>query len=455
MTRPQRPRITPIAGPILGEFMIGISVAMVTLWMASRISDATAGAFGMSQQVLESLFVLYRVLALGVGVTITQSLGGRRAHAARRTALVGFGACTWVGAVAALWLLFAGDWTLAFLNAPQPVAEIGRPYLQLLALAAFLEAYNLVMASILRAHLHARDTLFVMLVMHAAHLALAMPLMLGVGEWGGLGLAGNALALTVSRAIGLALHLGLWRRRMNLVPTKHEWWRCPARALMPVLRIGIPGASLDMAYRLAFMMSLSSAAKLGVAALATQAYVLQTLRYVLLISLAIGWACEIMVGHLIGSGKFRAAHLLVRKGLRNGLLASGAMALLAALCAPWLMRLFTRDPVVIEAAQTLLWISFALETGRVGNLVVLGALRSTGDVILPTAVAIASIVLVLGFGSIVLGQRYGLVGIWIAYAADEWIRSGLMRWRWETHGWVSHARAIQQRLRSPGVESRF
>jgi Na+-driven multidrug efflux pump len=129
--------------------------------------------------------------------------------------------------------------------------------------------------------------------------------------------------------------------------------------------------------------------------------------------------------------------------------------LLAALCAPWLMRIFTRDPAVIEAAQTLLWISFALETGRVGNLVVLGALRSTGDVILPTAVAIASIVLVLGFGSIVLGQRWGLVGIWIAYAADEWIRSGLMRWRWETHGWVGHARAIQQRLRSPGVESRF
>ena len=455
MARPQRPRITPIAGPILGEFLVGISVAMVTLWMASRISDAAAGTFGMSQQVLESLFVLFRVLALGVGVTITQSLGGRRAEAARRTALVGLGGCTWVGTVAALWLLFCGDWTLSVLNAPAAVASLGGQYLPLLAVAALLEAYNLVMASILRAHLHGRDTLLVMFLMHATHLALAFPLMLGVGDWEGLGLAGNAVALTVSRATGLALHLWLWRKRMNLVPASQDWWRCPARVLIPVLRIGIPGASLDMAYRIAFMMSLSSAAKLGVAALATQAYVLQTLRYVLLISLAIGWACEIMVGHLVGSGKFRAAHLLVRKGLRNGMLASGAMALLAALCAPWIMRIFTRDPAVIQAAQTLLWISFVLETGRVGNLVVLGALRSTGDVILPTSVAIASIVLVLGFGSVVLGQIYGLVGIWIAYAADEWIRSALMRWRWETHGWVSHAREIHQRLRSPGVESRF
>ena len=455
MARLNRPRITPIAGPILGEFLVGISVAMAGLWMASQISDATAGAFGMSQQVLESLFVLFRVLAIGVGVTITQALGGRQAEAARRTALVGLGACTWAGTVAALWLLGFSDWTLALLNAPDAVAALAGHYLPLLAVAALLEAYNLVMASILRAHLYARDTLFVMLAMHATHLALAFPLMLGVGDWAGAGLPGYALALTLSRATGVGLHLRLWRRRMNLVPGQRDWWYCPAHALMPVLRIGVPGASLELGYRIAFMMSLSAAAKLGVAALATQAYVLQTLRYVLLISLAIGWACEIMVGHLIGSGEFRTAHQLVRKGLRNGLVASGTMALIVAAGAPWIMRAFTRDPAVIQAAQTLLWISFALETGRVANLVVLGALRSTGDVIFPVSAALASLILVLGVGSVLLGQRYGLVGIWIAYAADEWIRGALMFWRWETHGWVGHARAIQQRLRSPGVESRF
>ena len=57
-----------IAGPILGEFLVGISVTMAALWMASQISDAAAGAFGMSQQVLESLFVLFRVIgALWLG----------------------------------------------------------------------------------------------------------------------------------------------------------------------------------------------------------------------------------------------------------------------------------------------------------------------------------------------------------------------------------------------------
>jgi putative MATE family efflux protein len=455
MAKTPRPHITPIAGPILGEFLIGISVAMAGLWMASQISDAAAGAFGMANQVMETLFVIFRVLAIGVGVTITQAIGGHQPEAARRTALVGLGASTWAGAAAALWVLLGSNWTLDVLNAPDAVMALAEPYLPLLALALLLEAYNLTMASILRAHLRARDALFVMVAMHTSHVVLAFPLMLGVGGWDGLGLPGYALALTLSRALGVVLHLRLWRINMKLVPHRRDWWVCPVRSLAPVLRIGIPGASLELGYRIAFMMSLSAAAKLGVAALATQAYTLQTLRYVLLISLAIGWACEIMVGHLIGAGEFRTAHQLVRKGLRNGLLASGALALIAAAAAPWLMRAFTRDPAIIEMAQTLLWISFALETGRVANLVVLGALRSTGDVIYPVAASITSLILVLGVGSVLLSREFGLVGIWIAYAADEWIRSALMYWRWETHGWVTHARAIHQRIRSPGVESRF
>ena len=174
---------------------------------------------------------------------------------------------------------------------------------------------------------------------------------------------------------------------MNLVPGSARLVALPARALVPVLRIGVPGASLDLAYRIAFLMSLSAAAKLGVAALATQAYVLQTLRYVLLISLAIGWACEIMVGHLVGSRR-------VPRGPPTG--AQGAAQRHARLGRDGAARPRWRTvdharlharPCVIQAAQTLLWISFALETGRVGNLVVLGALRSTGDVIFPVSAA--------------------------------------------------------------------
>ena len=443
----QRPRITAIAAPLFGEFVLGIIVALVGLRLASTESVAEAGAFGLATQVLESLFVVFRVLAIGVGVVITQAAGGAQADAVRRTALAGLGASTWFGLAVSLGLVLGDEGILRVMNAPAEVMPHAAPLLQWFALAALLDAYNLTMAAILRATLHARESLRVMLAMHATHLVLAIPFMRGVGAWDGFGLNGFAFALVASRALGLGLHLWLWQRLLQLKPTVRDFWTVPRGSLWPVLRIGIPSAALELSYRIGFMVSLAAGARLGVVALAAQAYTLQIQRVVLLVSLAIGWACEIMVGRLVGAGRLRDAETLVRKGLRNGVLASGAGIVLAALAAPWIMRIFTRDEKVIEAAQTLLFIAIALETGRVYNLVYIGVLRATGDAVYPVAASIASIVIVLGLGSYWLGRWWGLPGIWVAYAADEWIRGLLMWARWRWHGWLPHARETRRRLR--------
>jgi Na+-driven multidrug efflux pump len=120
----------------------------------------------------------------------------------------------------------------------------------------------------------------------------------------------------------------------------------------------------------------------------------------------------------------------------------------AALAAPWLLRLFTQDPQIIAAAGVLLWWTVLLEPGRTFNLVVINALRATGDARYPVLAGAASMLIVLAGGSWLLGSHLGLglPGVWIAYAADEWIRGLLMWRRWARHKWVPHARASRRRL---------
>jgi putative MATE family efflux protein len=444
---PDRPRLNAIAGPIFGEFLLANTVGILGLWLASHTSDGAAGSLGLANQVLETLYVVFRVLAIGMGVVITQMLGGQHTEGVRKTAMSGLGACSWAGLAVASFLLLGNDLTLDVLNAPDEILPLVSPYLQLLAPVALLDAYNLTMAAILRAHLHVRDSLRIMIAMHCTHLFLAAPLMLGVSHWDGMGLYGFAVAMLISRALGLCLHLIVWRRRMALVPTWRDWWVFQPRVLAPMLRIGIPGAAGELGYRAAFLISLATTARLGVVALATHSYVLQLLRYVLLISLSIGWACEIMVGRLIGAGRFRQAHELILKGVRNGVLASGSVAVMVALAAPWLMRIFTRDPQVIHAAQTLLWIAVVLEMGRVFNLILPGALRATGDAVYPVTAAVGSYFIVLGIGSYFLGRTFGLPGIFIVYAADEWVRGLSLMARWHWRGWLPHARSAHRRAR--------
>ena len=181
--------------------------------------------------------------------------------------------------------------------------------------------------------------------------------------------------------------------------------------------------------------------------MATHSYLLQILKYVLLISLSVGWACEIMVGRLVGAGQFLQADITVRKGVRYGLMASGGLALVAAASAPWLMQLFTRDQAIIAMATTLLWLSVILELGRVFNLVVIGALRATGDVHYPVLASVPSLLFILAGGSYGWGRHWGLTGIWLAYIADECLRGSLMWWRWHRRGWLTHAQHTLRGMR--------
>jgi Na+-driven multidrug efflux pump len=415
---------------------------MIGTLLAARVSDAAGAAFALANHVLATLFILFRIIGAGVSVVVTQSLGGGRRDQADALARAALGASSWIGLLGGAAALLGAGPLLRLLNAPAEVLPLAQPFLMALAPALLLDAWNASMASVMRAHLRSRDTLAVLVAMQLCQLALAIPLM----QW--LGLPGFALALVLSRGLGLGLHLGLWRLRLGLRPQWGDWWRLPRRELATVLHIGLPGAAENIAYRLAYMVSIAVAGTLGASALAAHSYASQLMYFVLLPGLATGFAAEIVVGHLIGAGRLHEAHRLVRWALARGLLISVVVATLAALASPWLLRQFSTDAGIVSAGVTLMWLTVLLEPGRTFNLVVINALRAAGDARYPVMVGAGSMLLVLAGGSCLLGHvlGWGLVGLWIAYAADEWLRGLLMWRRWATQGWVPHARGVHRRL---------
>ncbi|MBA4175899.1 MAG: MATE family efflux transporter [Leptothrix sp. (in: Bacteria)] len=443
-----RPRLFALAWPLFLELLLGIAVGMAGTALAARQSDLAGASFALAHHVFGMLFILFRVVGAGVGVVLTQALGAGRRAAADAVARAVLGASTWVGVAVALPALLAPVALLHLLNAPAEVLPLATPLLMALAPAMLLDAWIASMTAVMRAHLRARDTLGVTVVMHLMHLALMGPLMTGWGPLPALGLPGFALAVVVSRAVAIVLHLMLWRLRLGIVPVWADLWRLRRRELTAVARIGLPGAAENIAYRLAFMVSVAVAGGLGAAALATHAYAMQIVMVVLLFGLATGLSVETVVGHLIGAGHLHEAHRVVRRALARGLGVSVLVATAAALAGPWLMRLFTADAQIIAAAVALLWWTVLLEPGRTFNLVVINALRAAGDARYPVAVGAVSLAVVLAGGSWLLGVHFelGLPGVWLAYAADEWLRGLLMWRRWATLAWVPHARASRKRL---------
>ncbi|MBX3622423.1 MAG: MATE family efflux transporter [Rhizobacter sp.] len=443
-----RTSLITLTWPLLAELVLGLGVGLAGLWLASRVSDTASGAFALSNHLQAAFFLLFRIISMGVSVVITQNLGAGNRTGADQTARATLAASTWMGLGAGIAVVLFAAPLLRLLNAPADVMPLATPYLRILAIALALDAFNASMGAVMRAHMHTRDTLLTTVAMHGLHLLLCLPLMSGIGPIPPLGLAGFALAAAFSRAFGMGLHLLLWRWRLGLVPRAHDWWRMHWKRLAPVLHIGLPGAAETIAYRLALLATVALVARMGTEALAVHSYTMQVMFFILVFGLAVGFATEILVGHLVGARQLHEAHRLVRKSLRWGLIVSTSVALAAALAAPWVLRLFTHDADIIRRGTTLLWITVLLEPGRTFNLVVINALRATGDARFPVAAGVASMVLVMAGGAWLLGDvlGLGLVGVWIAYAADEWLRGLAMCARWWWRGWLPAARATHRRI---------
>jgi len=442
------PRLAALAGPLLVELLLAMGVGIVGTALAARLSDAHGAGFALAHHVFGTLFLLFRIVGAGAGVVITQALGAGARAEADRVARALLGASTWIGLAVALPAALAAAPLLRLMNAPAEVLPLAAPMLVALAPVLMLDAWSASLTTVLRSHLHARDTLAVMAVMQGVQLLLMGPLMLGWGPVPALGLPGFALAVLLARALAIGLQLLLWRWRLGLVPQGSDWWRWRGAELRAVARIGLPGAAENIAYRLAFLVSVAVVGGFGAAALATHAYAQQVIMVVLLFGLAMGLSVEVVVGHLVGAGRLHEAHALVKRALALGLAVSVAVATLAALLGPWTMRLFTQDTTIAAAAVTLLWWTVLLEPGRTFNLVVINALRATGDARYPVQVGAVSMAVVLAGGSWLLGDvlGLGLVGVWIAYAADEWLRGLLMWRRWVRLRWVPMARTSRRRL---------
>ena len=75
------------------------------------------------------------------------------------------------------------------------------------------------------------------------------------------------------------------------------------------------------------------------------------------------------------------------------------------------------------------------------NIVIISSLRAAGDAKYPVIIGAFSMVamsLPLGY-FLVFELNMGLVGVWLAIAADEWTRAIIMYFRWKSRKWERYA----------------
>lgn len=445
-----------ITWPIFIEMLFHILMGTVDTFMLSHISDEVVSAVGISRQLIEFSIILFNLLGLGVGVVIAQFLGAGQKETVSRTAASALTFNLVFGLAISLLFIVSRDTLLRFYEVPERVHEDAAVYMMLVGGSLFLEALMLTAGPVIRAHGHTRDTMFVGIGMNVLHLIGNALLIYGWFGLPQLGILGAAISTIISRIIACIAIFILLYRRVEAPIRPVYYLQLKWRELRAILKIGIPSGLEWLSYHFSNMVVTRFVSMMGLTAVTAHVYANSIVYFFMLFGMAIGEGTEIIVARQIGSGQKEKAYRQLLTSLRWALLITIGALLVGNLFRQQLFDLFTDDPAVIATGASILLLCIALEPGRVFNHVVINSLRAAGDVQFPLMMAIISMWGIKAPLAYFLGihMGYGVLGVWIAHAADEWVRGVFHYFRWRGRKWQQKSLLSPDSLRSDTLSAK-
>jgi putative MATE family efflux protein len=436
-----RATLLALAWPIFIEQGLRMLIGTVDTFMVSHIGDDAVAGLSVANQIVMLFIITFAFIGIGSSVVITHHLGGHDRKGADRISATAIATNFWIGLAVSLLVTLFSTPMLRLMQVPAGPIVYAKPFLALMGGTLFLESMNVSIAATLRAHTHTRDAMLVALGQNVLNIIGNCLLLFGLFGFPKLGVVGVAISSVFSRVVSCVALWIILARRTHLKLRWRDFFSISSDKMRRILHIGLPAAGENISYWIAFMVITTFIARMGATQLATQTYTMNINRWVILVSISIGLGTEILIGHLIGAGLFEAAYRELLRNLRIAFCcAIGGTALLS-LAAPWLLRVFTSTPAIIISGTVLIRMGMLLEPGRVFNVVVISALRATGDARFPVMIGFVCMwgiwVPLAWFLGVKLGL--GLVGIWISMICDEWTRGMIMYHRWSKRKWLPAA----------------
>jgi putative MATE family efflux protein len=426
-----------ITWPIFIEIMLHMLMGNADTLMLSQYSDHSVAAVGLTNQLLSIVIVMFGFVATGATVVISQAIGAKLQKTAAEVAVVAIAANLLFGLLISVVLVIWGEVFLKWMNTPPELMAEASSYLYIVGGFSFIESVIMSTGAAIRSNGFTKDAMFVTIGMNIMNVIgnyLFITGSFGFPVWG---VEGVAISTSFSRFLGLLVILYLlFKRSAYPLPFKRLLSLFPVH-IKNVLKIGLPSAGEHLSYSGSQMIVTFFITLLGTTALTTKVYTFNIMMFIFLFAVAIGQGTQIIVGHMIGARSYDSAYKTCLKSQTYAMIISFLMAGVASLFAKPLLSIFTDNPEILKEGTKLLYLTLLLEPGRSFNLVIISSLRAAGDVKFPVVMGIISMWGVSIPLAYLLGIKlgYGLAGIWIAFAADEWLRGLCMLWRWRKREW--------------------
>ncbi len=434
-----------LSWPIFVELFLRVVIGNINVWMISHYSEPAVASIGAANQLLNLMVFVYGFITIGTQIIIAQYIGANKLRDIKHvihTAL--FGSFT-IGMMISIVFFFFSKSLLTFMNLNEELIQIGNSYLQIFGGSLIISALSAVIIAILRTHGHTKPALLIpmtasLLSVIGNYFVLYQPF--GLPSFG---VSGLAYSSVFGNMIGLIISVALLKRYIGFSIFSFRFRKISFPILKAILTYGLPSSGETLSYQGAQVVVTMIVASLGASVLIAKSYISAITQFVYLIASALSQGNQIMIGRDVGAGEFERAY---NRGMRTTIIGASAsliICLITFIFIEPIMGIFTSNSEVIQIAKEVFLVEIVLETTRSINMILVGSLNASGDVKFPLICSLLVLwVISLPFSySLAIWAGFGLVGVWIAYAIDEALRSILMIRRWRSRIWESKS-LVQQ-----------
>ncbi|RCX17643.1 putative MATE family efflux protein [Fontibacillus phaseoli] len=430
-----------VTWPIFIDSVLRMMLGTVDVFMLSRISDKATGAVGLANEIIYFCILMFGFVGIGTSVAVSQYIGAGREKEASRISALAITMNLIFGILVSIVLFLCGEPLLRLMNLDPEQIGIASHYLKIIGGFIWIEALSYAVSSVIRASGQTKSVMYVTLGVNIIHVTGNYLLIFGnwgFPEWG---VTGAAISTVVSRLLGIVvLFLILYRRVPSPIRGRDfvTWKGSYAKQIMSV---GLPAAGEHLAWQSQYLMIMSFVNMISITALNTHVYVMNVSNYFMALAMAIGAGTEIIVGQMVGAGEMKAAYQRLMKSVRISFVLTLAIVGTAVIFRHELIGMFTKDPTIIALGASIFLLSIVLEPGRTFNIVIINSLRAAGDARFPVLMGVLSMWGVSVPLAYTLGVHFGmgLLGVWIAFTVDEWLRGVIMLLRWRSRAWEKKA----------------
>jgi multidrug resistance protein, MATE family len=422
-----------LAVPVaLGE-LGWVAMGTVDTIMVGRLGAASIGAIGVGSSAFYTLAIFGFGLLFGLDTLVSQSFGAGDREDCHHSLMQGVYIALFLTPV--LMLIYAFMPPFFYLLKINPeVTRLAGPFVRTLSLSTLPLLLYAAFRRYLQGIGHVRPVMFTLISANLINWFFNWLLI--AGHWGmpALGVVGSALSTCLAR-VYMAMLLGacIWwferdlRKRVPPVLRRPDW-----RRIWRLLNIGFPAAIQILLEVGAFGTAAVFAGRLTAGVMAAHQIALNCAAIAFMVPLGISSAAAVAVGHAIGARKPALARRNGFIAIALGVAFMSCTALAFVLVPRPILRIYTKDLLVIDIAVRLLGLAALFQLFDGIQTVATGALRGLGNTRIAMVVNFVCYWIVglpLGYW-LCFVVLWGIYGVWVGLTIALIGVAVILLWAW-------------------------